>query len=1475
MRPISEALLERLRNRQAVLVAGHGCSRLAGLPDWRTLATRLAEHLSDTAEKQAVVGMIETGEIATAMAVLRSALPEPDLAHGLQLLLPAPEQVPAPIQALAEAPWRGIIATGLDPLWAAAAGQSAAGSLRPLLADQAPTLEAAHGRFLLQIFGRTDVPTSLCLAPVEIGAKVASPGAAELVLALHKKWSFVFVGFTPGDPDLVLFAGRVLAAATSTVEHFLLAPELSELELRKLKADYGLTGVASEAPLDETLAALASACAVANEKPGVDDAEAWLERASKAPDDVESVAGLERAVAELREHGQWERLVAILLARSDIVGDAKAQAADLREAGLVLDRQLAAPERAWAALTAALHLTPHDAALLADARPIAERAKHDKEFLDELATIEAQCNDPAEAVALRLCMAGMLAEDGARREEASAVYQKILDHDPGNAEASAGLEALLRKSERWEALATFYQKQRERAPEDVLLEAKLEDAYRRARKIEPLIALLRARLDKGPDDQDARRRLEDLYGETQRWQALAEHHEGWLEIHPDDRDTLAKLEALHQKTQAWAALGALYARTLARHPDDVETAKKAEELYRRTADWRALVDLLERRAEREDAAAARALRLEGATILVDKLQDIEAALKVARGFAANDPSAAEEIFAKCLDRAPGNADALLALSSLARDRGDYLRAAKFILDAAERTQNPLELGRLHAEAGGLYLHCLGDEAKAVTAFERALAADPEQVTAARELLVLREKAEDWAGAEPLVDLLVHKTPDDVSGAKCDLYVRQAQNARRLGKLDKAAAAFAAASALSPGLASLALAHADFAFERQAWAEARTQYQRARELMGDAACAEERSRLWERLGACAAELRDLEAAASCYGEALAILPDKADTIAALIDVRTQRREWHEKLALERRLLALPSSPSDKARILDEIGDVLRDKLGDAAAALEAYREALALEPERRPTLYKLLEHLTQEKQWPEAVETLQKLAGLESEPAARAKLNYASAAIYRDELADVAKATALFAKVLDDEPLHAKALEAIEKLLRDGQDWKELERAYRKQLKRLPPEASNELRLRLWDKLADVALRQHDKESAALTMEVAVSLDPDNLVRQERLANLYFSMGAQGADKAIAYHQALLARKPARIDSYKALAALFFQAGAHDKMWCVAGAMTCMGKADPPLRALYENYRPMQMATAPVKLTQDLWRRVVHPDENPHLSALFALLSPALAMTTAKSHKAFGIDRNARLDLVGNSWSYAAALRHAASVAETPLPDVYVKRDALGTINLVNLKEKAILVPALIVGLGFDQLWSQSQVVFDLAKRIVQLRPERFPRFTLGTPSALDIAVRAGLQLGGSPIGAGAHGDAVDKLAKQLDGLLSAPLRSELKVLAKRYVEACGDRVEIDKWIVASDLTASRAALAICGDVGAAAHVLAIEPSGQSPLPVAERIYDLLAYFVSEDHFAVRAALGLQVSLTPPAPDPQPGRRARGTRLASG
>jgi tetratricopeptide (TPR) repeat protein len=1453
---LPDSLVERLKNRQAILVTGLGCAELAGLPGWLGLCQRMAEWIEDEAAKQAFLDLLGRGHLATAAALLRDLVAVDALAEVLVDAYPPAREVPESIRAVARAPFRGIVATGFDALWANALAAEGCKPERIVGAAGAAALEPGRGRFLVQPFGQTGAPDSLCLIPAELGPKVVATGASDFLLALHRKWSFVYVGYGPDAPDLAMLAGRLLGASKSAIEHYLVCPGLSDLDARRVRAEHGLHPVATAGSLEDALAALVEACRLAGDKPTVDNVEAWLERLTAEPADEEARAMVEQGLAVLREHREWERAVAALVNRAELGTTPQDQAADLAQAGRLLEQELGAADRAYAVLMMALHLAPHDAVLLADARRVAHAAGQDQEFHDELAAIEKEAAGAPEADQMALGVARLLAEDPSRREEAIGAFGKLLDRDPDNAEAFAGLEALLRKAERWDALGTLLNKAVARDPGSVALTAKLEEVFERTRQNTPLVELLSERIARDPQDQAALAKLEARFQSTQKWQELVLLYQRLLKRNPDNAETRGKLEAVLKQTQRWQELGALYEQQLAERAGDAELLGKIEDLYRQSEQWRALAEHLERRARQQSSKhEARALRLERAGVLLDKCRDTEAALAVARAFLPDDATAAEEILAKCLERDPASPAPLLAMADLAKGRGDYLRAAKFLLDAAGRTQNPLELGRIFAEAGTIQIDHLGDEERAIECFAGALNADPEETAAATRLLALREKREDWAAAELLYDLVLRKT--EAGATRCDLLVRQAECARRLGKLDKAVAALVAATEIDRGSATLAQELADLHVVREAWAEAREEYTRAKGLLGVEAGKAVLVSLYEKLARCERKLDDPDAAVRRYEEALALEPHKRGLIEAILELRRAREEWREVIAAQRKLVPLAASDEERTQVLEEIADIMQERLHDWPAAMEAYLQVLALEPERRPVLYKTLDYYTAEKQWPTAIATLEKLVGLESEPAARARLNYALAAIYRDEMKDTSKAVERFGKVLDDDPLHGKAFDAIEKLLGEAKDWKDLERAYRKQIKRLPPDAPTELKLRLWDGLADVSLKLHDKESALLTLEVAASFDRENLARQERLAKMYFDLGPSKADKAIAQHQQLLRRKPDRLESYKALAALFFQAGAHDKMWCVAGAMTYLGKADPPLRALFENYRPTQSPTAAGKLTGELWRKVVHPDESPYLDALFGLLGPALAMTTAQPPKALGLDKHARADVASDAWPYAAALRYVANTIEAAVPEVYVKKDAPGTVIPVNLKDKHTLVPSLIVGMGFGQLSSQSELIFDLAKRMMQLRPERLPRLALASGAALDIAVRAGLTLGGAAIGPGEHGPEVDKMVRHLEGLLAGPVRAELKGVARRYVEACGERVDTNTWIVASDLTASRVALALCGDIVAASRVLALEPTGQSPLAVAERMNDLLSYFVSDDYFAVRAGLGMQVNLTPP------------------
>lgn len=1412
MSRLPHALVESLRLRQAVLVAGGRCSALAGSPDWAALAAALADRLEDPPAREEARALLAAGRRLAALARLREALPDPVIAEALRAAVAPGREIPGPIAAAAAVPFRGVVTTALDDVWERALAADGRVPTTVVPPGGALALDGFRGRFLLPLLGRAADEALPCLSPREVRARLGG-GRAALLHEAHRRYSFVLVGFAPGDPDLALAAG-LLGASGSAREHFWLLPGVPADEAAVAGLELGCTPVVLDGGVAEALEGLAEAwrAVEATSRPAEDDVAGWLERWTRDPADPEPPEVLARAADRMRRDGSWQPLVELLVHRAELAGDRSDQIRSLRELARILDAELGAPERAYSALVTALRLAPEEGALLDELKRLARKANLWEDFLDEYGGFVEEISDPTDSARHVVELGRIYAEEGGRDDRAIASFERALALDPGAAEALVGLEGLYRKAGRWADLARVLHERERRASEPAearrlrrerarLLLDRLDDPSGAAEAFAALAA-------EEPEDREALRALERLHAAAGRTPELLAVQERLLGLAESDEERLRLARALARghrdrpggQERALAALE----RAFALGDRDEETLEPLARALEGAGRFRECVAVLERWAEVAPEGRARAQLLARAGRLLAE--------------ALADPEAGEQRALQALEHDPDNAEVLAQLAAASAARGDHLRAAKFLRESAERTRNPLEKARRLHEAAVLCAEHLGDEPRAVELWTRALAADPEHVPAAERLAALHERAERWAELEPLLELLARKA-DPQAPATADLHLRLAGCARRNGRPDRALRSYEAARALAPEAPGVLRGLAELHLERGAFADARALYMTLRRVAEGALAPAERGALYERLARCEAGLEEHEAARRWLAEAVA--------------------------------LALPAD--DQARIWEQMGDLCLERLGRPEDAIHAFQQVLQIQPNRRQTLHKILELYTGHKRWPGAVATLAQLAALEPAPAVRAKYHYASAVIHRDELGAPDTALELFNRALDEDPEMTRAFDAIERLLTEAQDWKGLARAYRKMIKRLPAEGQEELRARLWNGLGVVSLRfLDDREAAVLAFEVAASLEPEDLARRALLADLYVQAGPSALEKAVAEHQFLVARQPDRIESYRVLARLYQQMQAYDRLWCVAGALTYLGEADHYLQQFWERHRLGEVPVAAGKLTQELWQKVVHPDEDPFLSALFGLLAPALAMTCAQTHAAAGLRRAERVDVGRDDWFPAVALRYVSATLDQAPPDLFVRDKDPQTVAIQNLRDKAALTPALVIGRGFQQWATQHEVVFDLAKRMAFLRWERFPRFALLTPASLDIAVRAALALGGCPIGDGPHDGEVERTRGKLAQLVPQPAADQLAALARQFVEARGPVVDIPAWIAAADLSAARAAFVLSTDLPAAYRVLSAEPAGMTPLPLPERLKDLLAYSVSEPFFAVREALGLQV-----------------------
>ncbi|MDB4980559.1 MAG: hypothetical protein JWM82_1311, partial [Myxococcales bacterium] len=445
---IPASLADRLKSRQVVLVAGLRCSALAGAPTWPELGKRLSEWLEDESTRAPVAERAgDARTLAGAIAHLGARVPREALVEVIRDAYPRITSAPEVVTAALRVPWRGVVTTGFDGLWAAAAEVTS-----PVTS---PELVSHAGRFLLELCGSVAAPESLSIGAADARARLAPTGVAEALRALAKRRSFVLVGFAVGDPDLALVTSA-LADAAGGGPHFLFV-DAAGLDAAVLGDEWGATIVtcpSGSVGLEASLRALATAWedVAAEARPADDDIAAWLEIWRRDPADEAPRVALARAEAALRSEKRWDDLVELLLGRVEVTEAGPEQVELLREVARLYAERLDAPERAFTALEAAFRRQPTSAAVRAELEGAAGKAGLWGELAaDYLEVTEEIAADGA--AAHHLALARVYAEELDQLADAVTEYEAALGVDAKDLGAATAIVELLTRQERWSDLA--------------------------------------------------------------------------------------------------------------------------------------------------------------------------------------------------------------------------------------------------------------------------------------------------------------------------------------------------------------------------------------------------------------------------------------------------------------------------------------------------------------------------------------------------------------------------------------------------------------------------------------------------------------------------------------------------------------------------------------------------------------------------------------------------------------------------------------------------------------------------------------------------------------------------------------------------------------------------------------------------------------------------------------------------------------
>jgi tetratricopeptide (TPR) repeat protein len=1151
-----------------------------------------------------------------------------------------------------------------------------------------------------------------------------------------------------------------------------------------------------------------------------------------------------RQMAELyRQTQQWPVYAQVLAKLVEMTEEPTERADALVGMGELQEEQFKQSDRAIAHYREALAAVPAHLGAIRALERIYRAREQWNDLVEVLRRKVGAVSDPDDVLAAKLELAEAYEDRVADKAKAIEQYKRVLEDDARNLAALKGLERLYEHQQLWQDLLEILERQLEVVQNDrdqvallVRIAGMWEEQFlkpeRAAERLERVVEM-------DPLQAGALSGLERIYRQARKWHELVATYER----HVDAAQTR------EEKAELFQRIGAV-------QRDELKDVPRAIESYLSVIGLesshlpalRALAQLYEARGDHAQALDALA-RL--STSSEDKAERVTIHHRMGRLLAGelSDRGAALEEFQKALDLEPRHIESLEAMRAIHSDNGDFNAAARTLARMAEVEDNPRRGAQYRVELGRLYEDRLEEHARAIQCFESAIRLDVDNVDAALPLVREYAKLERWKEAEPLLQMLVRASVSREPSEQHALWLLYGQAAEQLHEDEVAVRAFGKAFELDAqdltALRGLAAAH----YRRKHWDNAFKFYQMVLVHHREELSSSETTDTCYRLGIVKREQGERKKALNMFEKALEEDPYHRPTLEALVASYNDDREFEQVIHYKKRVLEACDDPSERFTMFEEIGDLWSEKLKNPVKAIESYVEASQLQPQNHKLLHKLLALYQSTLQWEPTIETIERIADLDPRNEAKAKYAYTVGVITRDELKDANGALTRFNRALDLDPTGMlKAFEAINKLLTQQKDWRELERAFRKMLHRVAGKGDASLEFNLWHNLGVIYRdRQKSYEAAAEAFAMASRLQPENMLEHQILAEIYAMVPSRIAE-AIEQQQILLRNDPYRVDAYRALYKLHFDAHEYDKAWCVAATLNFLRKADNEQRQFYEQYKPEGPIRPRNRLTNERWvKDLLHPDEDFLAGKVFEAVTPAVLRIRAQPDKKWSLNKKDLIpDVINTTVAFARTFGFVTQVLSLPfVPRLFVCPDRQGGLAFATTQP-----PASVCGSALLSGQNPLDVIFVVAKHLAYYRGEHYIRTLFQTKDELKLVLVAAMQIAGVEI-SDPH---VVEWAKQIRNQMQPADIELLNSITKRFVDA-GARTDIKRWMQAVELTACRTGFVLCNDLEIASRMIQSEPPmGAVDLTPKEKIQELILFSVSESYFRLREALGIQIQV---------------------
>ena len=337
------------------------------------------------------------------------------------------------------------------------------------------------------------------------------------------------------------------------------------------------------------------------------------------------------------------------------------------------------------------------------------------------------------------------------------------------------------------------------------------------------------------------------------------------------------------------------------------------------------------------------------------------------------------------------------------------------------------------------------------------------------------------------------------------------------------------------------------------------------------------------------------------------------------------------------------------------------------------------------------------------------------------------------------------------------------------------------------------------------------------------------------------------DDAARQHHARVAQHWFAEESCHALFEIYSRARELDRAYCVASTLCFLLKATPAERRFVEQHRPRDFVLASTRLTEDVLRRhISHPDQDLYVSGCLGLIAPAVAAWRAVELPS-SIPKQERIDIMLDPSLMSRMCKYVNDVLHVATPDLYLRPREPGDLIWLNVRRDGRVHPSLVVFRSLLAGKSERDLAFALGRALLELYP---PYYCIVAVDRSHVALRQVFRACQRAMGLPVEGDeeALDVIAREVMGRMRPDAIEQLRSLIHRCSAA-----DFRGWMASVEATTSRVGLLLCGDVRSAAVVISQEQAKlDSLMSPRDKIRELVLYSISEDYFAARKAVGLQI-----------------------